>query len=483
MKIYNSLSRKIEDFQPIVPTTVGVYTCGPTVYDYLTIGNWRTYTLGDLLVRTLTFFGYQVTYVMNITDVGHLTGDNLGDADMGDDRMENSAKREGKTAWDVAAFYTNDFLESFSKLNLTQPERFSKATDHIQEQIDLVQAIEKRGFAYRIDDGVYFDTAAYEAAGNHYGELSTLDAIKEGARVQPNPQKKNPRDFALWKFSLKGKKRDMEWKSPWGAGFPGWHIECSAMSMKYLGDQFDVHVGGEDLKSTHHPNEIAQSEAATGKKPFVKYWVHGAFLLVDGGRMGKSEGNAYTLHDVTERGFEPLALRYFYFTGHYRSQQNFTWEGLGAAANALNRLRMSVSSFRKAKERSTLSREKLGKLEDYRARFKAALEKDVSAPEALSVVWELVKSSIPDYDKYDLLLAFDQVLGLRLNEVSETFGIQEIDKSSLPEDIRKEIQSREDLRKQGKFDEADTSRKRLEGKGIIIEDTPGGTVVKKSVDQ
>ena len=483
MKIYNSLSRKIEEFEPIVPTKVGVYTCGPTVYDYLTIGNWRTYTLGDLLVRTLTFLGYQVTYVMNITDVGHLTGDNLGDADTGEDRMEQGAKREGKTAWDVAAFYTNDFLESFSKLNLSQPERFSKATDHIQEQIDLVQAIEKRGFAYRIDEGVYFDTAAYEAKGNRYGELSTLDSIKEGARVQANPRKKNPRDFALWKFSPEPSRRDMEWQSPWGKGFPGWHIECSAMSMKYLGDQFDIHVGGEDLKSTHHPNEIAQSEAATGKKPFVKYWVHGAFLLVDGGRMGKSEGNAYTLLDVGKKGFEPMALRYFYFTGHYRSQQNFTWEGLGAAANALNRLRIAVSSFRKAKERSSLSREKLGKLEEYRGRFKTALENDLSAPEALSVVWEVVKSNIPDYDKYDLLLAFDQVLGLRLNEVSETFGIQEIDLSSLPENIGEEIQSREDLRKQGKFAEADIVRKRLEEKGFIVEDTPGRTVVKKSVDQ
>src|SRR3989344_3926891 len=362
MKIYNSLSRKIEEFQPIVPTKVGVYTCGPTVYDYLTIGNWRTYTLGDLLVRTLTFFGYQVTYVMNITDVGHLTGDNLGDADMGDDRMENSAKREGKTAWEVAAFYTNDFLESFSKPNLTQPERFSKATDHIQEQIDLVQAIEKRGFVYRIDDGVYFDTAAYEAVGNRYGELSTLDAIKEGARVQPNPRKKNPRDFALWKFSPERSRRDMEWPSPWGKGFPGWHIECSARSMKYLGDQFDVHVGGEDLKSTHHPNEIAQSEAATGKKPFVKYWVHGAFLLVDGGRMGKSLGNAYTLADIAKRGFTPMDLKYFYFTGHWRKQLNFTWEALASAAEALGRMKLLLAKYKSEKDRTVLSEAKLGKI-------------------------------------------------------------------------------------------------------------------------
>ncbi len=309
MKLYNSLSRKVEEFKSIKPKNVGVYTCGPTVYDYLTIGNWRTYVLGDLVLRTLKYLGYDVQYIMNITDVGHLTGDNLGDADVGEDRMEKSAKREGKSAWDVAKFYTEDFLDGFGKLNLLEPLQFSKATEHIKEQIKLVLAIEERGFTYQIDDGIYFDTQKYESQGNKYGELSTLDKIKEGARVKANPQKKDPRDFALWKFSPKNKKRDMEWKSPWGVGFPGWHVECSAMSMKYLGKQFDIHVGGEDLRSTHHPNEIAQSEAATGKKPFVKYWIHGAFLQVDGGRMGKSLGNAYTLQDIEKKGFESLTLR------------------------------------------------------------------------------------------------------------------------------------------------------------------------------
>jgi cysteinyl-tRNA synthetase len=315
LRIYNSLSKNEEVFKPHLPDTVGVYTCGPTVYDYVTIGNWRTYTLGDLLIRALRLNGYKPTYVMNITDVGHLTGDNLGDADTGEDRLEKASRREGKTAWEIAAFYTDDFLQGYKKLNLTQPKLFAKATDHITEQISLVEQLIARGFAYQISDGIYFDTLSYENAGFTYGELSNLQMIKEGVRVLINHEKKNPRDFALWKFSTAkegGEKRHMEWPSPWGVGFPGWHIECSAMSMKYLGAQFAIHVGGEDLKSTHHPNEIAQSQGATGLVPFVAYWMHGAFLQVDGGKMGKSLGNAYSLHDIESHGFSPLALRYFY---------------------------------------------------------------------------------------------------------------------------------------------------------------------------
>ncbi len=342
MKLYNSLTRKIEDFEPINPPRVGLYACGPTVYDYVTIGNWRTYALGDLLARTLQYSNYQINYIMNITDVGHLIGDNLGDADIGEDRIEEAAKRESKTAWDIAKFYADDFFKGYKKLNLFQPEKFVKATDHIQEQIELVRKIENAGFTYKISDGIYFDIRAYESAGNKYGELSTLDDLKKGGRVKPNLEKKDPRDFALWKFSLFEEKRQMEWDSPWGKGFPGWHIECSAMSIKYLGEQFDIHLGGEDLKSVHHPNEIAQSEAATGKKPFVKYWLHGAFLLVDGGRMGKSLGNAYTLRDIGKKGFDPMALKYFYMTGHYRKQLNFTWEVLRAADIAYQKLKNHV---------------------------------------------------------------------------------------------------------------------------------------------
>ncbi len=339
MKIYNSLTKTVEEFLAINPPEVGMYTCGPTIYDRKHIGNFRTYTLSDLLVRALTYEGYKVTHIMNFTDVGHLTGDNEGDADTGVDRLVKAAIRERKTAWDVAKEYEKLFLDDFEKMGLLNPAKFVKATDHIKEQIDLIKKLEEKGFVYKISDGVYFDTVSYEKnTGNKYGELSNLDSIKEGARVEPNPEKKNPRDFALWKFSPVGETRDMEWESQWGIGFPGWHIECSAMSMKYLGESFDLHIGGEDLRSTHHPNEIAQSEGATGKK-FVNYWVHGAFVLIDGQRMSTSKGNNYNVRDIIEKGFDPLALRYLYLGTHYKKQLNFTWVSLQAAQNVINKLR------------------------------------------------------------------------------------------------------------------------------------------------
>ena len=359
------MTRKIEEFKPIKGNKVGVYTCGPTVYDYLSIGNWRTYFLGDLVVRVLKYLDYEVDYIMNITDVGHLTGDNLGDADTGEDRMEKASKKESKTAWDIAKFYTDDFLKSYDKLNLLQPKKFTKATEYIKEQIELIEKIEKKGFIYKAEDGIYFNIQAYEKAGNKYGELSTLDEIKEGARVKTKIKKKDPRDFALWKFSPKNEKRQMEWKSPWGTGFPGWHAECSAMSMKHLGEQFDIHIGGEDLKSTHHPNEIVQSEAASGKKPFVKYWIHGAFLQVDGGRMGKSLGNAYRLQDLEKKGFEPLVLRYFYLTGHYRKPLNFTFKALKGVSEAYKKLRSITAGWKGVKGRTELSEEKITKVQEY----------------------------------------------------------------------------------------------------------------------
>lgn len=453
MRIYNSLTRQVEEFRPIKPPRVALYTCGPTVYDYPTIGNWRTYTLSDLLYRALTYLGYQVDYVMNLTDVGHLTSD----ADSGEDKLEKGARREGKTAWEVAKFYAADFIEGFGKLNLARPKLFSKATEHVGEQIELVAKIEKAGFAYRIDDGIYFDVAAYERAGNTYGELSNLEEIKAGARVEVNPQKKDPRDFALWKLSPAGGKRDMEWDSPWGVGFPGWHIECSAMSMKYLGEQLDIHAGGEDLKSTHHPNEIAQSEAATGKKPFSRYWVHGAFLTVDGGRMGKSLGNAFTLQDIEKRGFDAPALRYFYLTGHYRKPLNFTWEALGAAQTALKRLRTQVAEW---------GEPEIGCAE-YEAKFKAAIEGDLNLPEALAVVWELVKSDYPGRAKKASLLKFDEVLGLGL-------AIYREEKTEVTTEAKGLLAQREKLRKEKKFAEADGVRRQLEELGYSVEDTQEG---------
>jgi len=470
MKIYNSLTRKIEEFVPLrqaqgkLADKVGVYACGPTVYDYLTIGNWRTYVLGDLVIRTLKYLGYDPDYIMNITDVGHLTGDNLGDADLGEDRQEKAAKREGKLAWDVADFYTQDFYAGYDKLNLTKPREFTKATDHIKEQIELVKAIEAKGLAYRIDDGIYFDTKAWEDAGNKYGELSTLDQIREGARVKPVAGKRDARDFGLWKFGSKNEKRQMEWDSPWGKGFPGWHIECSAMSMKYLGEQFDIHVGGEDLRSIHHPNEIAQSEAGTGKKPFVKYWLHGAFLLVDGRRMGKSLGNAYTLADIEKKGFDPLALRYFYLTGHYRKQLNFTWEALESAQIGFNKLREQVKALEKDGGKEDES------AETYRQQFKTALADDLNMPQAMAVVWEMMKSDLSNKKKQVMVAELDQVLGLELGEVEEVVVSRR---------VAELVKQREDLRKEGKFDEADKVREKIKAEEYVVEDTGSGTTLKK----
>ena len=478
MKFFNSLTRKVEVFKPMTDGKVGLYTCGPTVYDFVTIGNWRTYVLGDLLNRVFRYLGNDVNYIMNITDVGHLTGDNLGDADLGEDRMEKAVKREGKSAWDIADFYTRDFLQGFKQLNCIEPGKFCKVTDHIKEQIELVVKIEAKKLTYKIEDGIYFDTKAYESVGNKYGELSTLDKIKAGARVETIPGKKDPRDFALWKFSPKDSKRQMEWDSPWGIGFPGWHIECSAISMKYLGEQFDVHVGGEDLRSTHHPNEIAQSEAATGKKPFVKYWVHGAFLLVDGGRMGKSLGNAYTLNDLVKKGFEPLDLRYFYLTGHYRKQLNFTFDALEAAKMARKKLNKLLNQYKSEEERLTLSDEKLQKVDTYRNKFKGLVADDFKIPEALAVVWEVIKSNIPGIDKYELLMDFDEVLGLDLASTSQ-IGSDEVTMGELSEEVINLINQREKMRKEEDYEQADKLRNEIKDKGYVLEDGESGVRVRR----
>lgn len=482
MKLYNSLTKTKQTFQPIDTKNIGVYTCGPTVYSYVTIGNWRTYVLGDTVVRSLKYLDYKVTYIMNITDVGHLTGDNLGDADTGEDRLEKAAQAEGKTAWDIAAYYAEDFQEGFEQLNLVTPKKFTKATDHIAEQIDLVEQIQKAGFTYTIEDGVYFDVKAYETAGHTYGKLSTIDQVKAGARVEPNPDKRDPRDFALWKFSYPhgrafdsskdnpSAQRHMEWPSPWGVGFPGWHIECSAMSMKYLGERFDIHVGGEDLRSTHHPNEIAQAEAATGKQPFVAYWLHGAFLQVDGGRMGKSLGNAYTLHDIKEHGFDPLALRYFYFTSHYRKPLNFTWEALETAQTTLKKLRSVV-----AQTKTIASKNIDISTHPSRQAFVKALRDDLNLPQALSIVWQVAKDAGLDSSvKLALLEDFDLVLGLELNRAAPVSG------EEIPEDVQNLANQREQLRAQKQFTQADQIRDTLQDMGYEIEDSPDGSRVVKS---
>ena len=473
LKLYNTLSKKIEDFKPLKPDVVTVYACGPTVYDYAHIGNFRTYIMTDILVRTLKHFGHTVKFVMNITDVGHLTSD----ADTGEDKMEKGAKREGKTAWDIAKFYTEAFLSDSKKLHLIEPDVRPKPTEHIKEQIAMVQTLLEKGIAYQIDDGIYFDTSKRSDYGKLTGQ--NLQELKAGARVEVNPQKRNPLDFALWKFSpppADGKKRDMEWESPWGKGFPGWHIECSAMSMKYLGNQLDIHTGGMDLIPIHHTNEIAQSESATGVTPFVRYWVHGQFILVDGEKMAKSKGNFYKLSDIEERDFEPLALRYFYLTAHYRTFLNFTWEALAGAQQSLKELRSHVSNFNPAvggSQRTALSPEKLEKVDSFRQKFDEALANNMNMPQALAVVWEVVKSNIPSQDKYDLLIDFDEVLGFGFKDITAS------EQETIPDAVRQLADQREQLRKEGKFKEADEVRQAIEQKGYIVHDSPAGPQLKK----
>lgn len=474
LHLYNSLTRKIEEFTPLNPPHVGIYTCGPTVYQFATIGNFRSYTTADLLVRTLELNGFTTKYIINITDVGHLTGDNLGDADTGDDRMEKSAQREGKSVWDVAQFYTDVFMEDYQKLNLRQPQRFTKATDHIKEQIELVKRLEQKGYTYQISDGIYFDTSKFP----DYGQLSNLDQIKEGARVEVNPEKRNPRDFALWKFSYpdgrafdpaqdeKEAKRQMEWKSPWGVGFPGWHIECSAMSMRYLGESFDLHAGGMDLRETHHPNEIAQSEAATGKK-FVNYWIHGAFILINGEKMSKSKGNVYRIYDLEKQEYDPLALRYLYMQTHYRQEMNFTFPALDAAQNALQHLRETVSQWEDPD---------VG-VKEYEDRFLDALNNDLNMPEALAVVWELAKSDHSGASKLASILKMDAVLGFGLGAWREEH--RKLALEQVPSEVRELVLARDEMRRNKQFSIADQLRNKIKKLGYDVQDTKQGSEIKK----
>lgn len=452
LKIYNSLSKKVEEFAPLDPNLVKMYTCGPTVYDYVQIGNHRTYMLGDLAHRILMFKKYKVRYIMNLTDVGHLTGDNLGDADIGDDRLESAAEKEGKSAREIADFYIRHFFEDYDKLNFIRPTKFSRATEYIDEQIELVKTLEKNGFTYETSDGVYFDTSKFPA----YGDLSGMspESVLEGARVEPNPEKKNPTDFALWKCSPNDKIRWQEWDSPWGRGFPGWHLECSAMAMKELGETVDLHLGGEDLRMIHHQNEIAQSECSTGK-PLACFWIHGAFLQVDGGRMGKSMGNAYTLADIEERGFDPMALRYFYMTAHYRTKLNFTWDALTGAQAALKKLYGIVGSYNE--EGGAVRTEFLGMFEEM-------LDDDINMPKAIAVMWDLLKSEIPEADKVATILRMDDVLGLRIEDY---VGFE------IPEKVLSLAKVRQEYRKSGIWDKADVVRREIESMGFQIEDADG----------
>lgn len=454
LQLFNTLTRRREPFRPLKDGHVDMYSCGLTVYNFAHIGNLRAYIVADTLKRVLRINGYTVRHVMNITDVGHLTDD----ADSGDDKVEAAANREGRSAWDITKFYTEAFLKDLSALNVIAPDVMPKATGHIPEQIELIERLQKKGLTYGTSDGIYFDTSKFPA----YGKLANLvrKSIKEGARVEKNPEKRNPTDFALWKFSPEGKKRQMEWESPWGKGFPGWHLECSAMSMKYLGETFDIHTGGVDHIPIHHTNEIAQSEAATGK-PFVRYWLHNEFLLTsEDAKMAKSAENFITLSALVEKGYHPLAYRYFALNTHYRKPLTFSWEALTAAQRAYDTLTGLVQQW---------SAPKVGCAE-FEERFRDAVNDDLNIPKALGVLWEMVRSDYPDHAKHQSVKVFDDVLGL---------GLKDLRPIKIPQGVRKLVEERETARKEKDFARADELRSQIQNAGFTVDDTEVGPVVKK----
>jgi cysteinyl-tRNA synthetase len=458
LRLYNSLTRKKEEFAPIKKTArltggpVGLYACGPTVYSHAHIGNFRSFIFEDTLRRVLEYFGYKVRAVMNVTDVGHLSSD----ADTGEDKLAAAAARERKTAWEVADFYTQAFLRDAKLLNILPPTMMPRATAHIKEQIALIKELEKKSFTYKTNDGIYFDTSKLASYGKLSGQRGEEKAA--GKRVALG-EKRRPTDFALWKFSPRGERRDMEWPSPWGVGFPGWHIECSAMSRKYLGQPFDIHAGGVDHLPVHHENEIAQSEAAYGK-PLARFWLHGEYLILRGDKISKSKGNFITIDELIKRGFDPLAFRYLLFGAHYRKPLTFSWEALESAQNALTRLRSAVRNW---------DRPRAGCAE-FEKRFAEAIADDLNMPKAISVVWEMINSKLPTAAKAKSILKFDKVLGLGLDKcVAKPIKI--------PVEIKKLLAERAAARQAKNWKESDRLRDLIAEKGFLIEDTKEGQAV------
>jgi len=469
MQLFNTLTHKIEEFTPLNPPIVTFYSCGPTVYDFTHIGHMRTFVNNDVLKRSLNFLGYKVKHVINITDVGHLSSD----ADSGEDKMEKGAKKSNKTVWEVAQYYTDYFVKTINALNIVSPNVLCKATDNVTEMIELTKILVNKKFAYETKEAVYFDVAKFPK----YGQLSQqkLEDKLKGSReeVYVDSEKKNPADFALW-FKRVGRfaNHTMHWNSPWGDGFPGWHIECSAMSMKCLGETIDLHSGGIDHIPVHHENEIAQSEAATGKQ-FVRYWVHFQFLMVDGKKMSKSLNNFYTLDDIIKHGIDPLALRLLFLQTHYSQVMNFTWESVTAANDAFKNLKSIVLSLKSPSSlnaRTSLSQEKLSKIDDFRQQFITAISNNLQTSQALAVMWSMLKSNIPSTDKLDLLYDFDLVFGLRLNEITE---------ERIPDEILALKKDYEQSRQQKDFTKSDKIRKQINDRGFEVRDTPSETILTK----
>ncbi len=459
MKLYNTLARQKEEFRPINDNVVSIYSCGPTVYQYAHIGNMRSYIFMDMLRRVLKYNGYHLKHVMNITDVGHL----VSDADEGEDKMMKTAKQTQKTPWEIAEYYTGIFMKDLGELNIEKPEFIPKATEHISEMLEFVEGLVEKGYGYETSDGIYFDIMKFDG----YGKLSGLDLEGQiaGARVDVNEEKRHPADFALWKKAPK--EHIMQWPSRWGMGYPGWHIECSAMGRKYLGDEFDIHTGGVDHIPVHHENEIAQSEALLGKQA-VHYWLHGEFLLVDNGKMSKSLGTTYTVADLKEKGYSPLAYRYMCLNANYRSKLNFTWDGLKAAQTALDRLLDGVLAHKNADPQVRIDEETITGFEQ---EFSDAINDDLNISKALGAAWTIARHGTKSQDFYRLLLKMDHVFGLDFYKVSEK---AEAEAPALDPEIQELVDQRQQARKEKNWKLADELRDKLNSMGILLEDTPQG---------
>lgn len=464
VRLYDTMSRAVKEFVPIEEGKAGLYCCGPTVYNFAHIGNLRTFIFEDLLHRTLVKAGYSLTHVMNITDVGHLTGD----GDDGEDKMEKSARESGRSVWDIAEFYTKAFFDDEKDLNIIRPDIVCKATDHINDMIEIIKKLEEGGHTYISGGNVYFSIDTID----DYGKLAklNLDDLKEGARIEVDSNKRNPKDFVLWFTNSKFKDQAMQWPSPWGTGYPGWHIECSAMSSRYLGSHFDIHCGGIDAIPVHHTNEIAQSEAAFGQKPWVNYWCHGEFLLNDKGKMSKSSGEFLTLSLLKEKGYDALDYRYFCLGGHYRSQLKFSFESLDQARSARQTLmrRLAECSRAKADGISEGARH-------YLDAFYEAMFNDLKAPQALAALWSMMRdSSVPDGEKWLAALEMDSILGLSLEKAQEKEEPQEADAEALAL-----LDQRSEAKKAKNYALADEIRSRLASMGYKVVDTPKGATLEK----
>lgn len=466
LKLYNSLTKKIEDFKPLKDKLVTIYNCGPTVYNYAHIGNFRTYIIEDVLRRYLEYSGYKVRQIMNITDVGHMTSD----ADEGEDKMEKAAKLEKKTPYEIAVFYERAFFEDIDKINIKRAEKYPAATEHIEEMIELVKKLIENDYAYEDKGNVYYDITRFK----DYGKLSgnTLEQLKAGARLEINPEKKNPFDFALW---ITDSKHIMGWESPWSKhGYPGWHLECSAMAMKYLGETIDIHAGGEDNKFPHHEAEIAQSEAVNNK-PFVKYWLHVKHLLVNNEKMSKSKGNFFTLRDIENKGFDPLALRLMYLQSHYQSSLNFTLESLQANQTSLNNIRRFIQKILQIPKKFPEDKKLDEYLDKATEKFNQEMDNNLNTPNALSIFQDIIsrteteisRNKISVRNVYQEIIKLDEVLGLNLKKVKIQF----------PMDILKAKDEREAKREMKKYEEADQIRKQIKKAGFDIEDLLVGPVI------